>query len=341
MSPAELAQSPLARPFKLSQQPLATLMWQVIVALSPGILLTAILFGIGVLVQLVLALTTVMLVDYIIGIFQAGEITSTIKDGTAAVLAIIVAISLPPYCPWWITVASAAVATGLGKHLYGGTGQNLFNPAMVGIVFALVCFPAISTYWPTISSASDMTVRESLALIFGQRHHDIDAISGATLLEFERTQHLLAVMRSEFSDAGLYGVIAERGWEWVNMTYLFGGIFLCLRRVIKPTVPIWFLGVFFIVTATAHGFDSTRFAGPFVHLFSGATIVCAFFIATDPVSSPTGHLATIIYASLLALSVFLFRHFSAYPDGVAFSIILLNALVPLLDRLLPKQIYGH
>ena len=342
MMQSELVRTPLdPKPFKVSQQPLATLMWQVIIALVPGIFATFLFFGIGVLIQIFLALATVMLVDYSIRFIYQEHPKFDVKDGTSAVLAIIVAISLPPYCPWWITVMSAAVATGLGKQLYGGTGQNLFNPAMVGIVFALVCFPTISTYWPTVASAADITIGDGLALILGQRQHELDAISGATLLEYERTQIALAAMRSEFSESGGYGMFAERGWEWVNIAYLVGGVFLCVRRVIKPTIPVWFLGGIFVLTAIAHGIDGTRFAGPIVHLFSGATILCAFFIATDPVSSPTGRTATIVYAVALAGSVFLFRHYSPYPDGVAFSIILLNALVPLLDRLFAKQIYGH
>ncbi|MGR8949993.1 MAG: RnfABCDGE type electron transport complex subunit D [Gammaproteobacteria bacterium] len=328
-------------PFGEIHKPVKLLMWQVVIALLPGIAMTLFFFGIGVLVQIFLALSAVVVLDYALALYRKRDGFVGIADGTSAVLAIIVAISLPPYCPWWITVAGSAVASIFGKHIYGGTGQNLFNPAMVGVVFALVCFPSITTYWPIIASASDLTVVGGLNLIFGKGFGALDAVSGATLLEYERTQVSLAVMRSEFSSASFYGVFAERGWEWVNVAYLFGGIFLCVRRVIKLTIPLWFLGTIFAVAAIAHGFDSARYAGPGVHTFAGATMLCAFFVATDPVSSPTGRVATIIYSVLLAISVFWFRHHSAYPDGVAFSVILLNALVPLLDRLFPRQIYGH
>ena len=317
------------------------LMQQVILGMLPGIGLTWVFFGIGVLVQIALAATCVLLVELIVGRMRGDSPTSGLGDGSWLVLAFIVGVSVPPYCPWTITVWAALVGSLIGKHLYGGTGQNLFNPAMVGIVFVLVCFPNISTYWPSYADARSMSIVEGLALIFTDQGDVIDAISGATLLEFERTQLSLAAMRSEFTGADIYGVFAGRAWEWVNVGYLFGGIYLCVRRVIRITIPLWFLSSLFVFASIAYGYDSEQFAGPLIHWFAGATMLCAFFIATDPVSSPTGQRATAVYAVLLAALVFLFRVNGAYPDGVAFAVVLLNVLVPILDRLLSPQIYGH
>ena len=317
------------------------LMRQVLVAMLPGIFLTWVFFGIGVLIQIILATFTVAVVECLVSYMRGDSAFSGMSDGTWLVLAFIVAVSVPPYCPWTITVWAALIASIVGKHLYGGTGQNLFNPAMVGIVFVLVCFPSISTYWPSYADAKLMSMGEGLALIFNHQADVIDAISGATLLEFERTQLSLAVMRSEFNEIQLYGFLAGRGWEWVSIGYLVGGVYLCLRRVIRVTVPLWFLSSLFVLASLANGYDSEQYAGPFVHWFAGATMICAFFIATDPVSSPTGQRASVVYAVLLAVLVFIFRVNGAYPDGVAFAIVLLNVLVPILDRLFSRQIYGH
>ena len=316
-------------------------MAQVIFALFPGIFLTAIIFGLAVLAQLMIAIITVGAAECLASHLRNEPPLEGLHDGAWLVLAFIVAISLPPYCPWFITVMAAACGSLIGKHIFGGTGQNLFNPAMVGIVFVLVCFPKLSTYWPTYNAASSISFREALGLIFAAGEKSVDVVSGATLLEFERTQISLAAMRSEFSDAALYGIFAERGWEWVNLAYLAGGLYLCWRRMIRVTIPLWFLAGLFAVSAFAYGFDSERFAGPLLHWFTGATMLCAFFIATDPVSSPTGKRASIAYALTLAALVFIFRTYGEYPDGVAFAVVLANVLVPIYDRILSPQIYGH
>ena len=335
------ASRPISTYVAQSEQTVVRLMRHVALAMLPGIILTLVFFGIGVIVQLVIATVTVALLEILVSHLRGMRAYSGLTDGSWLVLAMIVAVSVPSYCPWTITLTAAIVASLVGKHLFGGTGQNLFNPAMVGIVFVLVCFPNISTFWPGGIADTSISFEQGLSLIFGSANDAVDALTGATLLEYERTQIALAVMRSEFGDADFYGIFAEKSWEWVNLAYLIGGIYLCVRRVIRATIPIWFLGSLLIITSLAHGFDGGRYAGPFVHCFAGATMLCAFFIATDPVSSPGGQRAAAIYAVLLALLVFMLRNYGAYPDGVAFAVILLNALVPMLDRLFSPQIYGH
>lgn len=304
-------------------------MWKVVIALCPGIAAEFVLFGFGVLFQIGIALITVAIVELIIARQGKSELFISLRDGTSIVLALIVGIAMPPAAEWWICVIAAAVASVFGKHLYGGTGQNLFNPAMVGVLFTLVCFPGMTSKWPTVMEDSD------------SQPVMVDAVSGATLLEYERTKLSMGEMRSEFGQHSSYGLIAEKGWEWVNVAFLLGGIWLCWQQVISVRIPLYYLATLFIASSIMHGFDPTRFAGPFIQIFSGAAILCAFFVATDPVSSPTGKLASIVYAVMLGLLVYVLRHLGAYPDSVAFSVVLMNALVPLLDRLLPRRIYGH
>jgi Na+-translocating ferredoxin:NAD+ oxidoreductase subunit D len=330
-----------ARPFIEQRQSVKVLMWTVVLALLPGVLLNAFFFGIGIFIQLFIALITVVIIDEAIALLRGQKIGNSISDGTAVVLVSIVAISMPTYGHWWMCSMAAGCATIFGKHIYGGTGQNLFNPAMVGVVFALVCFPSISTYWPSGNDVNLLSMTEGLKLIFTPSQMGLDAISGATLLEYERTQLSFAVMRSEFADSALYGLFAERGWEWVNLAYLCGGLWLCFRRVISYVVPVFFLGSLFVCASVMYSIDHTRFAGPLLHCFSGGAMMCAFFVATDPVSSPTGRLAAIVYAVLLGIFVYTFRNIGAYPEAVAFAVLLLNALAPLLDRLCSRQIYGH
>ena len=317
------------------------LMSQVLLAMAPGVALSAFFFGIGVLIQILIAVIVVGASECLVSYLRREALTSGLSDRAWLVLAVILGVSVPPYCPWEITVSGALFAALIGKHVFGGTGQNLFNPAMVGVVFVLVCFPKISAYWPVLVDAADISWQTSLAMIFNGETQMFDALSGATLLEFERTQISLAGMRSEFSAAPLYGIFAERGWEWVNLGYLVGGIYLCLMRVIRVTVPAWFLGSLFVFASIAYGVDSERYAGPLLHWFAGASMLCAFFIATDPVTSPTGQKAAAVYATLVAGLLFIFRVNGAYPDGVAFAVVLLNVAVPVLDRVLAPRIYGH
>ncbi len=212
---------------------------------------------------------------------------------------------------------------------------------MVGVAFALICFPTLSTYWPTGNEIGNLSTAEIFRAFFSLQANQLDAISGATLLEYERTQLSYAIMRSEFNHISQYGMLAEHGWQWVNLAYLLGGLLLCVRRVISWVVPAGVLGTVFILASVFSGIDETRYAGPLFHCFSGAIIVCAFFIATDPVTSPAGRKALVIYAVLIGLLVFTFRHIGGYPEGVAFAVIFANAIPPLLDKLCVRQIYGH
>lgn len=319
----------------------SALMWAVVLALLPGVVTSIYFFGIGVLLQFSVALIAVLASDELVKKFNQQTDGGSARDGTGVVLASIVAISMPPLAPWWICGASSIVANLLGKHLYGGTGQNFFNPAMVGVLFALICFPTMSAYWPSGSEIGGVTSGEIFRAVFAMQGNLPDAISGATLLEYERTQLSFAIMRSEFTHLPRYGLLAEQGWQWVNLAYFIGGLSLCVRRVIPWVVPTTLLGTVFILASIFHGIDETRYAGPLFHCFSGAIIFCAFFVATDPVSSPTGHRALAVYAMLIGVLIFVFRHAGGYPEGIAFAVILGNGLSPLLDRLFVRQIYGH
>ena len=317
------------------------LMWTVVIGLFPGIVTNVYFFGIGVLLQISCAIAVVVVTDEAVAKFHNQTQGTSAWDGTAVVLALIVAISIPPYSPWWICAIASIVANIFGKHIYGGTGQNLFNPAMVGVAFALVCFPTLSSYWPNANAIGQMSSVDIFRTFFSLKANFPDAVSGATLLEFERTQISNAMMRGEFSHSQQYGVLAERGWQWVNLAYLGGGLMLCIRRVIPWTIPITLLGTLFVIAMVFNSLDEQRYAGPVFQCFSGAVIVAAFFVATDPVSSPVGQRALIMYAALIACLVFIFRHLGSYPDGVAFAVLLANAVVPLLDKLCSRQIYGH
>ena len=331
----------LPKHFAEPNHTLSSLMWTVVIALLPGVAASVFFFGVGIILQLAVSLLTVVASDELSAKLKHQEFGSSSRDGSAVVLACIVAISMPPYAHWWMCASAAIVANIFGKHIYGGTGQNLFNPAMVGVVFALVCFPSLSAYWPNASGTGTLSMGEIFKSFLSMQSNLPDVISGATLLEYERTQLSFAVIRGEFSNIDQYGLFAERGWEWVNFAYLIGGLWLCARRVINWVVPVFVLGTVFVFASICHGVDETRFAGPFIHCFSGAIIICAFFVATDPVSSPAGQRPIIIYAILIGLFVFVLRHVGVYPEAVAFSVIIANALSPLLDRLFARQIYGH
>ncbi|MBL1141373.1 MAG: RnfABCDGE type electron transport complex subunit D [Proteobacteria bacterium] len=310
------------------------IMRQVIFALIPGIILSTIYFGIGVLVQCILAIVFALLSEALVLKLSKQKIASSLKNNTAIITALLFALTLSPYTTWWVNFTGIVFAIVVAKHLFGGLGKNPFNPAMAAYVFVLLCFPLKMAYWPDLSNNEiELSLSHYLNIIFSGLPiaQELDAISGATPLTNMKVEIGLMTMVSEIEMNPLYGALGGKGWEWIAVAYFTGGIFLLITRVIRWQIPVTVIGTVFIISLMFNAIDSDVYPSALYHLFTGGTMLCAFFIATDPASSSTTPKGKIIYAFGIGLLIYIIRTWGSYPDGIAFAILIMNAMVPLID----------
>jgi H+/Na+-translocating ferredoxin:NAD+ oxidoreductase subunit D len=310
------------------------IMRQVMFALIPGILLSIYYFGIGILVHCIIAIVFALLCEALVLKIRDQAVTPALKDGTAIITALLFALTLSPFTPWWVNLTGIAFAIIVAKHIFGGLGQNPFNPAMAGYVFTLLCFPLKMAFWPDLSGSNefDLSSWQIISFIFsGVPSNVVDSISGATPLTNMKVELGLMTMVSEIKMNPLYGSFAGKGWEWIAAAYLVGGIWLIMNKIIRWQIPVSVLSSILIISLLFNFIDSDNYPSALYHLFSGGTILCAFFIATDPASSSTTPIGKIIYGTGIGLLIYIIRTWGGYADGVAFSILIMNALVPLID----------
>jgi electron transport complex protein RnfD len=326
--------SDLSAPHQHAGSSVDGMMWRVTLALLPVYILYLWSFGWGVLLTAAIVLAFCWICEQ--SAFKLRGMAAQ-HDPSIIVLALLLALSLPPYLPWWQSGLAAAFAVLIAKHAYGGLGRNLFNPAMAGCAFLLLCFPTLSSAWPPVSTKT-AGFAEAVNMIFTAAPH-ADALSGATPLELVRTQLRLDYMMSELNSAA-FGTIGAARWELLNVAALAGGILLLTWRTIAWHIPVAFLAGLTVASLLAYGFDTDLFPSPLFHLFSGATMLAAFFIATDPVSSPVTPRAKLAYGFGTGVLVFAIRTWGGYPDGVAFAVLIMNATAPIFDHWLRPRVVG-
>ncbi|MDP9785108.1 RnfABCDGE type electron transport complex subunit D [Pseudomonas fluorescens] len=303
-------------------------MTRVLLATLPGLLALLWFHGWGVLLNLLLSGLTALAVEALVLRLRAKPFKPELNDGSALVSATLLALALPAYCPWWLTVTAATCALLFGKHLWGGVGSNPFNPAMLGYALVLVAFPSHMSQWPALHG---MGLLEGLQQVFGT-HSTPDAWAGATALDNLRTNTSLTIDEL-FANDPAFGRFGGRGVEWVNLAFLAGGLFLLQQRVFSWHAPVGMLASLSIVSLLCwNGSGSDSHGSPLFHLFTGATMLGAFFIATEPVSGAKAPLARLLFGAGMGLLVYLIRTWGGYPDGVAFAVLLMNLGVPALDR---------
>lgn len=300
----------------------------VLLATLPGTLMMFWLYGWGVLINLILACVAVLAVEAAMLRLRQRPLRASLSDGSALVSATLLALALPPYCPWWLTLSAAAFAMVFGKHLYGGVGSNPFNPAMLGFALVMVTFPQHMTHWP---SSHGMDLMSGLQQIFGFGQTP-DAWVRATALDSLRINKSLT-MDELFSANPAFGHFGGRGVEWVNLAFLAGGAFLLQRKVFSWHAPVGMLASLFIISLLCwNGTGSDSHGSPLFHLLSGATMLGAFFIVTEPVSGAKSPVARLLFGIGVGLLTYLIRTWGGYPDGVAFAVLLMNLCVPALER---------
>lgn len=336
-----------------SQKNTANVMRLTILALVPGILAQWYIFGWGVVVQLCIAMFSAIVAEAAILKLRGFAVMRHLADSSALLTAALVAVAIPPFLPWWMTVVAVVFAIIVAKQLYGGLGQNIFNPAMVAYVFLLVSFPASMTSWqaPEVARHATLNLIETAEVIFQGHSHTsmttahlaqlVDGSTMATPLDHLKTSLKQGQSLDSIVSSHAFSVSSEQGWKWINISFIAGGVILFIFRLIPWRTPFAMIGTLALCSWIGHQIDPTQFVSPAIELLSGATMLGAFFIVTDPVTGSTTNRGRLIFGAIIGLLIFIIRHFGGYPDGVAFSVLLTNILVPFIDKFSQSRVYGY
>jgi len=303
------------------------IMRQVIYALVLGISAAYYFFGWGVILQITLAVVTAIVVESSFLSLRKLPVKPAVSDGSAILSATLLAISIPSIAPWWIVVVGVAFAIIFGKQLYGGLGNNPFNPAMLGYAFLLISYPLQMTTW----AGEFLNLSQAIDIIFNLT--SVDALSGATQLDEVKTQLALGKVVSELE-------VHSISQAWVNAGFLLGGLYLIVRKIITWHIPVAFIAGIVVISSMLYFIDDQIYLPMQNHLMLGATMLGAFFIATDPVSASTTPKGRLIYGFLIGVLVVVIRVFGGYPEGVAFAVLLMNITVPLIDYYTQPKVFG-
>ncbi|MBN1463346.1 MAG: RnfABCDGE type electron transport complex subunit D [Paludibacteraceae bacterium] len=306
-------------------------MYGVIVALLPALAVSLVFFGLGALIITLTAILSCVIFEYVIQKYLLkGE--PTILDGSAILTGLLLAFNVPSNLPIWMMVVGAAVAIGIAKMTFGGLGNNPFNPALAGRVFMLISFPVHMTSWPK---------PEILPLTY------IDAVTGATPLGIMKEglakgDSLTNIMTQipSFTDM-LIGKMGGSLGEISAIALLIGFVYLLWKKIITWHIPVSVIGAVAIFTAILHGANPQAYAGPVFHIFTGGLLLGAIFMATDYVTSPMSKTGMLIYGTMIGVITILIRVFGAYPEGVSFAILIMNAFTPLINKYIKPKRYGE
>jgi len=332
-------------PFITQASSVRAIMFKVLLALVPGIALYIWHFGPAILVSITLASLTALATEAAMLKLRRRPIFPFLSDNSALLTAWLLALSIPPLAPWWLIVVGTMFAISISKHLYGGLGNNPFNPAMVGYAVLIISFPSYMTHWssPRWLDQLHLTFVEQLQFIFaGQLPSNVtmDALSMATPLDNLKTQLHVGHPLSDILNMPIYSQLAGHGSEMVAIGFVLGGLYLLSNRIISWHLPTSFLVTLFITAGAFHLYDPTHYVEPLFHWFSGAAMLGAFFILTDPVTSPTTTRGKLIFAAGAGFLTYVIRVFGGFPDGVAFATLLMNICVPLIDIYTQPKVFG-
>jgi len=335
-------------PYAAPTADVAKMMLRVLIALVPAALAHTWFFGPGLLFNLVVAAAFCVGGEVVMTKLRGRDTRSAITDYSALVTAALLAFALPSLTPWWVTATGALFGVVAAKHLYGGLGFNVFNPAMAGYVVILVAFPLEMSLWvaPGVADIDYVHLTTPQTLIYtitGRLPEGLtfDAVSRATPLDAMQTGLRSMQTFAEMRATPLMGDFGGRGWEWVGNFAALGGLWLLAKKVIRWQIPIGVFAGLLIPAGIMYLVDPGSHASPGFHLFSGASILCAFFIATDPVSAATSSRGRFIYGVGIGFLIYTIRRWGAYADGVAFAVLLMNMAAPAIDYVTRPPIVGH
>ena len=307
----------------------AKLMRDVLIALLPVTAVSIWFYGLSAIKLVVVGVLSCILVEYLIEKFLLKS-KITICDCSAAVTGLLLALNLPAAAPWWVIVIGSIVAIGIAKMTFGGLGQNLFNPALVGRVFLLVSFPAIMASWTAPAPWGG----------------EVDAFTGATplglikegLMSGKTVQEIIAANPNLSTGQLLFARAGGSAGEISVVALLLGFAWLLIRKVIKPTIPVTILVTVALFSGILWLCNPAQFTDPIFNLCTGGVMLGAIFMATDYVTSPMSTKGMIIFGVGIGILTVLIRQFGSYPEGVSFAILIMNATVPLINMYcLPKR----
>lgn len=326
----------------------AATMRQVLYALLPAAACHIFFYGPGLAINALIAMATALATEAFALRLRSQPLRPFLGDGSALITALLLAFCLPPLLPWWITAIGTIFAIGIAKQLYGGLGLNVFNPAMAGYAMLLLFFPAWLVQWTppyigdldyeALSAAQSLYYTLSGSLPAGL---DLDAVTRATPLDIVKSQLGMMYTMDAIRANPMFGDFGGAGWEWVGNFVTLGGIWLLYRGIIRWQIPAAMLAGIMLPALFYWLADPDIYPSPLFHLWTGGTLLGAFFIATDPVSSPVTSRGRLIHGAGCGLITWAIRSWGSFPDGVAFAILTMNAAVPLIDRWTRPRIYGH
>ncbi|MCR6632775.1 MAG: RnfABCDGE type electron transport complex subunit D [Magnetospirillum sp.] len=335
-------------PFTHAPTSVPKIMNTVLLALVPATLFDLWLFGWPAVFLFLLSVGSCLLAEAICLHVAGKPIKPTLTDGSAALTGWLLAMSLPPWAPWWVPVLGSVFAIPLAKHFFGGLGQNVFNPAMVARVALLVSFPVQMTLFVPphpLFAAGSPGFLDALAITFGAG--TVDSISAASALGYVKTElsRGIAVTESirhvpDLMDLALGSKPGSMG-ETSALLVLLGGLVLLARRIISWHTPVAVMATVFALGTIFNAIDPARFAPGAFHLLSGATFLGAFFIATDYVTSPVSKKGQLVFGFGVGLLTWVIRTFAGYPEGMAFAVLLMNALTPIIDQNFRPRAFGR
>ena len=335
-------------PFTHAPNTVQKTMITVLLALMPATLFNFYLFGLPAILLFTVTVGSCVAIEAACMALADKPAKTALTDYSAVITGWLLAMSLPPWAPWWIGVLAALFAIALAKHAFGGIGQNVFNPAMVGRTAMLVSFPVVMTAWvmphPMFSPGSP-GLAEAISITFGG--HMPDTVSAASALGYIKTElsRGIPVTQSmakvpDLMDMAL-GYRAGSLGETSAILILGGGLFLMAKRIITWHIPLSLMGGLFVIAEIFHIANPAHFASGTFHLMSGATFLGAFFIATDYVTSPVSKKGQIVYGLGIGLLTWLIRNFAGYPEGMAFAVLLMNGLAPIIDQYTRPRAFGR
>ena len=303
------------------------IMYSVIIALMPAFLFSIYYFGFNAVRVTLIAVAACVLTEWLIQKFLIkGE--CTISDGSAIITGMLLAFNLPSNIPAWMIIIGSIVAIGIGKMSFGGLGNNPFNPALVGRVFMLISFPVAMTTWPTPKP------------LFGEAL--TDAVTGPTALGFVKEALAQGVPANELTSQiteNIYysGSLGEIG----SIAIIIGGLFLIFRKVIDWQTPVIIIATVGIISTVCWLIDPAQFVHPMIHIFGGGLMLGAFFMATDMATSPMTMKGKIVFSIGVGALTIIIRLWGAYPEGMSFAILIMNAFVPLINKICKPKRFGN
>jgi electron transport complex protein RnfD len=311
-----------------TDQSVPKLMYGVIIALLPALAVSVFYFGIGMVIVTTASIASCIVFEYLIQRYIM-KVKPTHLDGSAILTGLLLAFCLPANLPFWMVIIGALAAVGIGKQTFGGIGNNIFNPALVGRVFLFISFPVAMTAWPEP----------------GQWMHYTDAVTGATPLGMLKEGLALKKVGEIMPEVPSYlqlltGQMMGSSGEVSALALLLGMLYMLYRKIISWHIPVSILTTVFIFTGILWLANPDRFADPLFHLLTGGLMLGAIFMATDYVTSPMTGRGMIIYGVGIGIVTVLIRVFGAYPEGVQFAILIFNGFTPLINKFVKPKRFG-